>query len=247
MQTQNQNIPVIKLENISKVYSQGEKNYTALKDINLEIRKGEMVAIVGKSGSGKSTLLNLLGGIDRQTSGKISINSTNTSGLNESRLSIFRGANIGFVFQFFQLMPSLTVIENVIMPMDFVKKIPASSRKTRAAKLLERAGILSHSDKFPQALSGGEQQRTAISRALANDPPIILADEPTGNLDTKTSDEIFNFLRELSKEGKTVLMVTHNEELAGRCGRVIRIKDGVIIEDTRNSDREELRHEDYVS
>lgn len=222
----------IRMENVSKIFSQGERSFTALKEVNLEIGCGELVAIVGKSGSGKSTLLNLLGGIDRQSSGKITINGTELNGFTENRMSLFRGANIGFVFQFFQLMPSLTVLENVIMPMDFVKRIPSSSRRGRATMLLEKADIARHFDKFPQSLSGGEQQRTAISRALANDPPIILADEPTGNLDSATSESIFQFLCELSEEGKTVVMVTHNNELAERCGRIIRIMDGVIVEDT---------------
>lgn len=223
------------LEKVKKVYHSGEKEYLAVKGVDLKINKGEFIAIVGKSGSGKSTLLNLLGGIDKPTEGRVLINNEEISRLNESRLSQFRGENIGFVFQFFQLIPTLTVLENVIMPMDFMKNIPSSQRKQRAEMLLEKVGILEHAKKFPSALSGGEQQRVAIARALANDPKIILADEPTGNLDSQTTEDIFSLLNTLTGEGKTIIMVTHNEEIAERCRRVIRIKDGLVVEDICNN------------
>lgn len=226
---------VLELSNVSKIYTQGEKNCLALQDVNLEVGKGEYVAIVGKSGSGKSTLLNLLGGIDKPTGGSIRINGKEITGMSEKQLSRFRGENIGFVFQFFQLMPTLTVLENVMMPMDFSGRIPSAQRKERAAALLRRVDMESHSHKFPSALSGGEQQRVAIARALANDPDIVFADEPTGNLDSKTSNDIFDLLRSLTSEGKNVIMVTHNADLAARCGRTIRIHDGKILEDTRNA------------
>lgn len=225
---------VIKLENVKKVYTIGEKGFWALKGLDLQIEKGEFTAIVGKSGSGKSTLLNLLGGIDSPTEGQIIVNGKVINDLRKNQLSRFRGENIGFVFQFFQLMPTLTVLENVIMPMDFSKKIPASKRKERAKSLLEKVGMESHFDKFPSALSGGEQQRVAIARALANDPDIIYADEPTGNLDSNTSEDIFQLLKALTADGKNVIMVTHNNELAERCGRTIKISDGRIIEDIQN-------------
>lgn len=225
---------VIKLENVKKMYTIGEKGFWALKGLNLQIEKGEFISIVGKSGSGKSTLLNLLGGIDSPTEGRIIVNGKEINGLGENQLSRFRGENIGFVFQFFQLMPTLTVLENVIMPMDFSKRIPASKRKERAKSLLVKVGMGSHIDKFPAALSGGEQQRVAIARALANDPDIIFADEPTGNLDSNTSEDIFKLLKALSADGKSIIMVTHNNELAERCGRTIRISDGRIIEDIQN-------------
>lgn len=225
---------VIKLENVKKMYTIGEKGFWALKGLNLQIEKGEFIAIVGKSGSGKSTLLNLLGGIDSPTEGRIIVNGKEINGLGENQLSRFRGENIGFVFQFFQLMPTLTVLENVIMPMDFSKRIPASKRKERAKSLLVKVGMGSHIDKYPAALSGGEQQRVAIARALANDPDIIFADEPTGNLDSNTSEDIFKLLKALSADGKSIIMVTHNNELAERCGRTIRISDGRIIEDIQN-------------
>lgn len=225
----------IYVENVVKEYETGEKGFVALKGVSLTIGKGEFIAVVGKSGSGKSTLLNLLGGIDRPTSGKITVNSNEIGSMGESRLSRFRGENIGFVFQFFQLMPSLTVFENVMMPMDFLGKIPASKRKERAEMLLSKVGILRHASKLPSALSGGEQQRVAIARALSNDPGILLADEPTGNLDTQTADDVFKLLESLSYEGKSVVMVTHNDDLAEKCKRIIRIRDGLIIEDVLTS------------
>lgn len=225
---------VIKLENVKKMYAIGEKGFWALKGLDLKIEKGEFIAIVGKSGSGKSTLLNLLGGIDSPTEGRIIVNGKEINGMGENQLSRFRGENIGFVFQFYQLMPTLTVLENVVMPMDFSKRIPASKRKERAKSLLARVGMGCHIDKFPSALSGGEQQRVAIARALANDPDIIFADEPTGNLDSNTSEDIFTLLKALTADGKNVIMVTHNNELAERCGRTIKISDGQIIEDIQN-------------
>ncbi len=225
---------VIVLENVKKRYTVGEKDFWALRGLDLKINPGEFIAIVGKSGSGKSTLLNLLGGIDTPTEGRILVNDKEINLLKERQLSRFRGENIGFVFQFFQLMPTLTVLENVIMPMDFSKRIPSSKRRERAKALLVKVGMEAHIDKFPAALSGGEQQRVAIARALANDPDIIYADEPTGNLDSNTSEEIFTLLKSLTEEGKNVIMVTHNNELAERCKRIIRISDGQIIEDTQN-------------
>jgi putative ABC transport system ATP-binding protein len=223
---------IIQMENVKKKYSIGEKGFLALKGINLTIEKGEFIAIVGKSGSGKSTMLNLLGGIDTPSEGKIIINGKEISSLKENQLSSFRGEFIGIVFQFFQLMPTLTVIENVQMPMDFTKKFPASQRKQRAMMLLDKVSLSSHANKLPSALSGGEQQRVAIARALANDPDIIFADEPTGNLDSNTAEEIFGLLMSLAKEGKNVIMVTHNDEVSKRCPRIIRLRDGLIIEDT---------------
>jgi putative ABC transport system ATP-binding protein len=222
---------VVILNNVKKSYKIGEKNFLVLAGVNLQIVKGEFLAIVGKSGSGKSTLLNLMGGIDFPTEGKVVVNGKELNGLREKQLSRFRGENIGFVFQSYQLMPTLTVIENVIMPMDFSKRIPASQRRERAMTLLEKVGMATHADKFPSALSGGEQQRVAIARALANNPDIIFADEPTGNLDSNTSEEIFHLLKDFSDGGKSIIMVTHNNELAERCQRVIKISDGQIIED----------------
>jgi putative ABC transport system ATP-binding protein len=222
---------ILKMEKVNKRYISGEKEFPALDGVSLTVEKGEFVAVVGKSGSGKSTLLNLLGGIDKPTSGQITIGGNDISGMDEKRLSRFRGENIGIVFQFFQLMPTLTVLENVIMPMDFSKKIPASKRREKALTLLAKVGLRDHANKFPNALSGGEQQRVAIARALSNDPEIILADEPTGNLDSQTADDVFQLLTMLAQEGKNIIMVTHNDELAEKCERLIRIKDGLVIED----------------
>jgi putative ABC transport system ATP-binding protein len=234
MQT-TKNESVIELENVTKKYTLGEKSFWALQGVNLQISKGECIAIVGKSGSGKSTLLNLLGGIDTPTEGRIMINGKEISRMGEKQLSRFRGENIGFVFQFFQLMPTLTVLENVIMPMDFTSRIPAAQRRDRAISLLAKVGMESHCHKYPSALSGGEQQRVAIARALANDPDIVFADEPTGNLDSNTSNDIFELLHSLTLDGKNVIMVTHNSELADRCERTIKISDGKILEDTQNT------------
>jgi len=234
---------VLSVENAKKLYPSGDEGLLALKGVSLTMKKGELIAIVGKSGSGKSTLLNLLGGIDKPTEGKVIIKGNEINSMKENKLTRFRGDNIGFVFQFFQLMPTLTVLENVMLPMDFSRKIPSSKRRERAEMLLSKTGVSNHANKFPSTLSGGEQQRVAIARALSNDPEIILADEPTGNLDTQNADNIFQLLESLTCEGKNVIMVTHNEELAEKCKRIIRIKDGFIIEDVYlnrgNSDENE--------
>jgi putative ABC transport system ATP-binding protein len=235
-QTQSHTETVYSIANVKKQYEMLGSGYWALRGINLHISRGEFVAIVGKSGSGKSTLLNMLGGIDKQTEGSITVNGHAIDNMSENRLSRFRGQNIGFIFQFFQLMPTLTCLENVLLPMDFLKRIPAAVRRQRAKDLLKKMGILEHASKFPSALSGGEQQRVAIARALANDPAIILADEPTGNLDSQTSEDIFRMLRALADEGKNVVMVTHNEELAARCDRIVRIRDGLIVSDTKKNE-----------
>ena len=220
---------VIRIENVKKRYEAGTGGYWALKGIDLQVARGEFIAVVGKSGSGKSTLLNLLGGIDRPTEGSVHIGGQRIDQLSENQLCRLRGEKIGFVFQFFQLMPTLTVLENVMMPMDYTRKIPAAQRRKRSEILLAKVGLTSHTSKFPAALSGGEQQRVAIARALANDPPLILADEPTGNLDSQTTEDVFALLQSLAAEGKNVIMVTHNEELAQRCHRIVRLKDGLIV------------------
>jgi putative ABC transport system ATP-binding protein len=225
----------ISVRRVRKLYKAAGDGYWALRGVDLEVSRGEFIAIVGKSGSGKSTLLNLLGGIDKQTEGTVVVGGKALGNMSENQLSRFRGQNIGFIFQFFQLMPTLTCLENVMLPMEFLKKINAAERRQRADGLLKKVGIFEQANKFPAALSGGEQQRVAIARALANDPAIIFADEPTGNLDSQTSEDIFCMLKALAKEGKSVVMVTHNDDLAARCDRIVRIRDGEIVSDSKSA------------
>ena len=213
---------MITMQRVTKTYE------TPLRSIDLEIAAGEFVAIVGKSGSGKSTLLNMIGGIDRPTSGVMSVGGANIQNLSHDELATWRGRSIGFVFQFFQLLPTLTVAENVMLPMDFAGVLPGNARRTRADQLLERVGVAEQAGKLPCALSGGQQQRVAIARALANDPPLILADEPTGNLDSETSAEIFRLFDELAADGKTLLVVTHDPAAATSVSRTITIVDGCV-------------------
>ncbi|MDH4329509.1 MAG: ABC transporter ATP-binding protein [Nitrospira sp.] len=222
---------MIELHNVSKIYQGVGSACTALNCITLRFSAGEFAAIVGKSGSGKSTLLNMLTGIDHPSTGTVVINGTEVHTLNESDLASWRGRNIGIVFQFFQLIPTLTVIENILLAMDLVSVIPKSKRQARAENLLKQVGIDRHADQLPAALSGGEQQRAAIARALANDPPILVADEPTGNLDSVTSEVILKLLRELADSGKTVIVVTHDPSASARFERLVTLKDGRIESD----------------
>ncbi|MEA2343880.1 MAG: putative transport system ATP-binding protein [Thermoanaerobaculia bacterium] len=219
---------MITMQRITKAYETPAGSFNALQNIDLEITNGEFVAIVGKSGSGKSTLLNMIGGIDRPTSGSLSIGGTDIQNLSHNELATWRGRSIGFVFQFFQLLPTLTIVENVMLPMDFAGTLTRNARRTRAEQLLDRVGVADQADKLPSALSGGQQQRVAIARALANDPPVILADEPTGNLDSETSAEIFRLFAELAADGKTLLVVTHDPEAAISVTRTITIVDGCV-------------------
>ena len=219
---------VADLRGVTKVYETGAEDFPALSDVDLSIDAGEFVAIVGKSGSGKSTLLNMLTGIDRPTSGMVRVNGTALDDLSENEVARWRGDNVGLVFQFQQLMPTLTIAENVMMPMDFTKSVPTWERHPRAMSLLDLVGIQDQADKFPSALSGGQQQRAAIARSLANDPPLIAADEPTGNLDSHTADSVLQLLADLAAVGKTVVMVTHERDIAARVGRVVTVADGRI-------------------
>src|SRR5437660_3174085 len=225
---------MIKLQGLSKIYHTPAGDYAALRSIDLQIAAGEFVAIAGKSGSGKSTLLNLVGGIDSPTSGTVEVGGTAIQGLNQGRLAVWRGRNVGFVFQFFQLLPTLTVAENVMLPMDFCRTYPVRERRKRALDLLDRVGVAPQANKLPSALSGGEQQRAAIARALANDPPVILADEPTGNLDSETAAAVAELFHGLITQRKTLLIVTHDDKLARRAHRVIQLKDGLIVADDEN-------------
>lgn len=224
---------MIKLSGVTKVFAGSNGNFTALDNINLQISAGEFIAIVGKSGSGKSTLLNMLTGIDHPDSGTAIIDGTQVHTLGESRLATWRGAHVGIVFQFFQLIPTLNILENLLLAMDFVDVIPKQERTARARRILALVGIESHADKLPAALSGGEQQRAAIARALANDPPILVADEPTGNLDSKNAKGIHALFKQFAKDGKTVIVVTHEDVSASGYGRVITLRDGTLVSDER--------------
>jgi putative ABC transport system ATP-binding protein len=225
-----ENVPaLIALRDVVKVYKTAAGGYTALKGIDLEIRRGEFVGIIGRSGSGKSTLMNMITGIDRPTSGDVRVGETVVQRLSENQIARWRGRNMGIVFQFFQLLPNLSAVENVMLPMDFCSTYPIGERRSRALKLLEMVDLAEHADKLPAALSGGQQQRVAIARALANDPPVIIADEPTGNLDSKTADSTFSLFERLTDEGKTVVMVTHDSNLARRVGRTVLLVDGEVV------------------
>ncbi len=220
---------MITLEGVTKVFNTKERSFNALDDIHLAINKGEYIAIIGKSGSGKSTLLNMMTGIDYPTEGKIILNNTEIGNMNESKLASWRGKNIGIVFQFFQLIPTLTILENILLAMEFVNCIPKPERLKRANDLLKTVGISDQANKMPASLSGGEQQRAAIARALANDPDIVVADEPTGNLDSKTADSINAIFSALAKSGKTVIVVTHEKDSALRYDRTFTLSDGKIV------------------
>lgn len=220
---------LISLNRVTKDYETPAGAFTALKTVDLKIAKGTFAAIVGKSGSGKSTLLNMITGIDRPTDGEIIINETAVHALNEDKTAVWRGKNVGIVFQFYQLMPTLTVLENVMMPMDFCGLYSVSERRDRALDLLTQVDVVDQANKFPSALSGGQQQRVAIARALANDPPLLVADEPTGNLDSRTADDVLALFQRLASSGKTVVMVTHERDIAPHIDRIITLADGRII------------------
>jgi putative ABC transport system ATP-binding protein len=229
-----QNGALIKLDDVVKTYRTGAGGVTVLKNITLKVRAGEFVSIVGPSGSGKSTLLNMITGIDRPTAGEVHVSGEAVHAMSENQLARWRGRHIGVIFQFFQLLPTLTVAENVILPMDFCGMYTKRERRDRATHLLGLVGIAEHTDKLPSALSGGEQQRAAIARALANDPPLIVGDEPTGNLDTKTADEVFDLFEGLVDQGKTLLLVTHDRSLSMRTERVLHLLDGWLARDQNN-------------
>lgn len=219
---------VIELKNVSKIYNIGDSVVKALENISIEIKKGDFVAIMGPSGSGKSTSMNLVGSLDLATKGEIYLDGQNIEYLNESELAQIRGRKIGFIFQQFNLIPNLTAKENVMLPMLFQGK-ERFDREEHAEKLLELVELGNRMDHYPNQLSGGQQQRVAIARALANNPEVILADEPTGNLDTKTGEMVMEFLERLNKEGKTIIIVTHNSELAKKHAKTIySVRDGKI-------------------
>jgi putative ABC transport system ATP-binding protein len=225
----NGNDHLIDLQQVVKAYETEAGPFYALKGIDLEVDNGEFVAVVGKSGSGKSTLINMITGIDKPTSGEVLVGDTAVHTLSEGRMAVWRGRHMGVVFQFFQMLPTLTVIENVMLPMDFCNMYSMRERQERAMHLLAQMDIADHAHKLPSAISGGEQQRAAIARALANDPPIIAADEPTGNLDSKTAEAVFQLFESLVDAGKTILVVTHDRDLASRVSRTVTLADGEIV------------------
>jgi putative ABC transport system ATP-binding protein len=220
------------MRQIAKTYQGAAGTFTALRSVDLQVNRGEFVAIIGKSGSGKSTLINMLTGIDRPTTGEVLVGDTAVHMLSEGHMAEWRGKNLGIIFQFFQLLPTLSIVENVMLPMDFCNMYAPRERRERAMQLLALVEMAEQANKLPSAVSGGQQQRVAIARALANDPPILVADEPTGNLDSKTANSVFALFERLVAEGKTVLMVTHDSDLAKRVGRAVIVADGHIVSQT---------------
>lgn len=220
---------MIDLRQVVKTYQSAAGEFTALRGIDLGIGRGEFVAIIGKSGSGKSTMINMVTGIDRPSSGEVFVGGTPVHTLNESQMAVWRRGNLGIVFQFFQLLPALSLVENVMLPMDFRRSLTPRERHSRAMHLLDQVGMAQHATKMPSAVSGGQQQRVAIARALANNPPLLIADEPTGNLDSKTAESVFQLFAELVKGGTTVVMVTHDNDLASRVHRAVIVVDGRIV------------------
>ena len=229
MSTDNDQL-IIELDRVVKDFDGPAGIIHVLKSVELQVRSGEFVGVRGPSGSGKSTLLNMITGIDRPTDGNIRVAGKSLNDLNENKLARFRGKNIGVVFQFFQLLPTLTIVENVMLPMDFCRVWKPRERPQRAMDLLERVELTDQAHKLPNTLSGGQQQRAAIARSLANDPAVIVGDEPTGNLDSRSADRVFNLFDDLVSQGKTILMVTHDKELAARIPRVIEVDDGMLYE-----------------
>jgi putative ABC transport system ATP-binding protein len=228
--------PLVVLAGVEKTYHSGRVPFRALRGIDLEIRAGEMVAIVGPSGSGKTTIVNLIAGIDRPSAGTVTVNGTPLDGLNEENLAIWRRANIGMVFQFFQLMPTLSALDNTMLPMELARQGSRRKREAHARALLASVGLSSGGSRLPVELSGGEQQRVALARAMAGRPRILIGDEPTGNLDSETATEMFRLLTELNAAGTTVIFVTHDQSLAALASRVVAVRDGRIVSDTSGSD-----------
>jgi putative ABC transport system ATP-binding protein len=237
---------VVELHKVVKIYESAASRYAALKGVNLTVNAGEFVAVVGKSGSGKSTLMNMVTGIDRPTSGEVIVNGSAIQTFSEGKMAVWRGNHVGVVFQFFQLLPTLTVIENVMIPMDFCRKYSLRERRRRAMFLLEQVELVDQAAKLPATLSGGQQQRVAIARALANDPALVVADEPTGNLDTKTARAVFGLFELLVRQGKTIIMVSHDQDLVRRVPRVIYLRDGRIVGDGRAEASDDEDEEDAI-
>ena len=222
---------IVEVIDVVKSFPVGDGEITVLKGISFEVKSGEFVSIVGPSGNGKSTLLNMITGIDRPTDGDVVVTGCEVNKMSENQLASWRGENVGIIFQFFQMLPALSLLQNVILPMDFANKYTPKERRERAMSLLERVDLADQAHKLPSMVSGGQQQRAAIARALANDPALLVADEPTGNLDSRTAGDVFDLFTDLVEQGKTMLMVTHDKELARRVPRVLEIIDGKITRD----------------
>lgn len=220
---------LVEIKDLDKIYSTAAGDFTALNEINIEVKRGEFLGIVGKSGAGKSTLVNMITGVDHLTSGEIWIDGVPVHTLNEDEMALWRGKNVGVIYQSFELMPTLSILDNVMLPMDFCGLYVNGESQERAMELLRMVEMDDQHHKVPSTISGGQKQRAAIARALANDPALIVADEPTGNLDTATSEIVFEMFEKLVQQGKTIIMVTHDRSLAKRFDRVLRITDGEIF------------------
>jgi len=222
---------IIEVKEVIKNFKVGDGEVTILKGISFDVKPGEFVSIVGPSGNGKSTLLNMITGIDRPSDGQVIVTGREVHKMSENKLASWRGEHVGIIFQFFQMLPALSLLQNVILPMDFANKYSPKERRERALHLLETVDLADQAEKLPSMVSGGQQQRAAIARALANDPPLLVADEPTGNLDTRTASDVFDLFSQLVSQGKTMIMVTHDKELAKRVPRVVEITNGKITRD----------------
>jgi putative ABC transport system ATP-binding protein len=223
-----ENKPLIRIRGLVKTYKTAAGEFTALKDIDLDVYPGEFLGIIGKSGAGKTTLVNMITGVDHLTAGEVWVNGTQVNKLNENSLALWRGRKLGIIYQSFYLMPTLSLLDNVMMPPDFCGTFNGRTSPERALELLREVELEDHASKLPSAISGGQQQRVAIARALANDPPIIIADEPTGRLDSVTAETIFQIFLKLVEQGKTILMVTHDYSLAQRMSRTLHLQDGEL-------------------
>jgi putative ABC transport system ATP-binding protein len=225
-------VNIVEINQVGKSFKVGGQDLQVLKDVSFSVEPGEFIGITGPSGNGKSTTLNMISGIDRPTRGEVIVNGSPVHRMSEAELAVWRGKNLGIIFQFFQMLPSLSLAQNVALPMEFAGKYRPRERRERALHLLEMVGLADQADKLPGTVSGGQQQRAAIARALANDPPLLIADEPTGNLDAQTAESVFQLFQDLVSRGKTILMVTHDVDLAQRMPRIIEIRNGMVACDS---------------